>query len=70
MDLRQTILAQLKRQKRSRYWLARRLEKRDVCQTQAVYRYFQGKADCSGRIIQEMLGELGMELTTTGKASR
>lgn len=62
MDVREVLRSELKRQGRSAYWLARELDKRDVCTAAHVERYFAGKGDVTGKIIGAMLDLLGMKI--------
>lgn len=56
--VRQTILKELKRQKKSRYWLA----KQTGIALPNVYQYLNGKSDMSTARIERLLAAMGLEI--------
>jgi len=64
--LREVIIAELKRQNLSRYWLARRVE---LSSPNTIYQYLRGEIDLRGYRISELLDILGLEIKPTVKAS-
>jgi hypothetical protein len=61
-EFRSRIVAELDRQSRSRYWLARVVaqdERADVS-ADAVYRYLRGESDTSGAVIAACCRALGI----------
>ena len=60
VDVRRSILTQLRKTKRTRYWLAQQV--RGQVTTPGVYRYLSGRSDMSGQKIEKLLDALGLEI--------
>jgi hypothetical protein len=60
VNVRKSILQQLKRTGRTRYWLARQVAKRMTPPT--VYQYLSGKQDMVGLNIEILMDAVGLEI--------
>jgi hypothetical protein len=60
VNVRRSILQQLKRTGRTRYWLAQKVEKHLT--SPAVYQYLGGKSDMIGKNIEILLTALDLEI--------
>jgi IS30 family transposase len=58
MTIRQTIIRELKRQKKTRYWLA----KKTKMHYPTIHNYCSGKFDLNTAKIERIMKELGLEI--------
>ena len=61
MDVRKVINAELKRQDRSRYWLA--THDGVSCSGETIYRYLRGQRDLSSKYVGQVLAVLGLVIS-------
>jgi len=64
---REAILAELKRQGRSRYWLANKVEQSSA---NTVYQYLRGEVNLGSHRLAEILEILQIKLNPTAKVSK
>lgn len=63
MDIRAIIIAELEKQGRSRFWLAKMAD----VDSSTVYRFLAGTGDTSTENASAMLAALGLRIGITGK---
>jgi hypothetical protein len=65
VNVRKSILQQLKRTGKTRYWLARQVSKHLTPPT--VYQYLSGKQDMIGSNIEMLMDAVGLEIRPKAK---